>query len=126
MDKATVKTMQDDMAKAVEDVAQKYGLRITKSAARFSDHEVSLTFGFRTTDTAAILTREKADWEKYAKMFGLEPDDFGQEFEWWAQKYCITGVNLGRTKYPIKACLKGTTKMYKFSADMVKFALKRF
>lgn len=126
MDKATVEAMQDDMVKVVEDVAQKYGLRITKNAARFSDLEVSLTFGFRTTDAAAILTREKVDWEKCAKMIGLEPDDFGQEFECQGQKYCITGVNLGRTKYPVKACLKGTTKMYKFSADMVKFALKRF
>lgn len=75
MDRATVRAMQDDMAKAVVDVAQKYGLRIMKNAARFSDLEVTMTFGFVTADAAAILTKEKHDWERYAKLVGLEPGD---------------------------------------------------
>jgi len=120
MDEATVKRMQDDMAKAVVDVAQKYGMRIKKNAARYSDLEVTLTLGL-----AAILTKAKHDWERDAKLLGLEPGDFGRDFTVRGRTFCITGVNLGRTKYPVKACEKGTTKAYKFDAATVRAALMR-
>lgn len=125
MNKVTVRAMQDDMAKAVIDVAQKYGLRIRKNHARFSDLEVTMTFGFVTADAAAILTKEKADWEKYVGLIGLEPGDFGREFTVRGRVFCITGINLGRTKYPVKACEKGTTKAYKFDVPTVRAALLR-
>lgn len=123
MDKATVRAMQDDMAKAVVDVAQKYGMRIQKNHGRFSDLEVTLTFGFVTADAAAVLTKAKDDWEKYCRMLDMLPGDFGREFTVRGRTFCITGMNLGRTRYPVKACEKGTTKAYKFDASTVKVAL---
>lgn len=116
---------QDDMAKAVVDVAVKYGMRIKKNHARFSDLEVTLTFGFVTADAAAILTKEKHDWERYAKLIGLEPGDFGRDFTVQGRVFCITGLDLGRKRYPVKACEKGTTKAYKFDAATVRAALLR-
>lgn len=125
MDKATAKAIQDDLAKAIVDVAQKYGLRITKNHVSYTDTDVQLSFGFQVKDEMALRRKARQDWDDYCHQVHMAPEHLGQEFNVAGRIFIITGLDLGRKRYPITAVAKDNGKQYKFNHITVLGLLRR-
>jgi hypothetical protein len=76
-----------------------------------------LKFEFKTADTAAIADAEKAEFDRYAHLFGLEPTDFGAKFSANGKTYTVIGLDLKRRKFPIK--VKGDDGKVQMFTDLV-------
>jgi hypothetical protein len=68
-------------------------------------------------------SQQVVEFKRSARMYGLEPEDFGREFTTRSGTYKILGLKRANRKYPILGeCVK-TGSGYKFTADQVCRAL---
>ena len=119
-DKATVRMISNEAEAALEAVAAKYGMTISRGNGRFSPDRLTVKFDFcQSSETGA-----PADFAQKATMLGLPEECFGAVFLSNGTRYTVTELNLRRRKYPVSGTgPKGGR--YKFTADTVKRGLVR-
>lgn len=124
MDRNQVHLFQADIRSAVEEIAKKHGMALTKNSARYSDFQVGITLQFETTNKEGQVEGARKEWDLYCGMFGFSKTDFGREFTTRLGKtYRITGIKPGRPKYPILATDVVSGVPYKFDVFTVKMFL---
>lgn len=128
--KATVKTLRDDMQRVMNawiaaNPARCDGLKINVGNASFRDTSVTFKVEVATADEDGVI-RDKAasDFKMYASMYDLEPTDLGREFSSGGYRYTLTGINPRATRFPINA-RRQDGKRFKMPAGTVKLALQR-
>lgn len=70
----------------------------------------------------ALEAMEKTKFERYAKMFGLEPEHFGKEIRVRNEVFTISGIAPNRPKFPINGT-RSDGKKFKLTLDTVKLGL---
>jgi|TARA_R110000824_G_scaffold54351_19_gene149980 hypothetical protein len=112
--------VSDEAEAALEAVAAKYGMTLSRGNGRFSPDRLTVKFDF----CMATGTGAPSDFAQKAKMVGLPEDCFGKTFISGSTRYTVTEINLRRRKYPVSGTgPKGGR--YKFTADTVKRGLVR-
>jgi hypothetical protein len=101
MDKKIAKIVQDEAAAALKAIAEKHGMTVVPNGGTVGGIDMVLKFRFKTADTAAIVASERAEFDAYCGIFGLEPQDFGAKFQTNSRTYTVVGLSLNRRKYPI-------------------------
>ena len=94
----------------------KFGLSIDLGSISFGDND------FRTKLKVMCGTNEdgaKRDWEKYARLFGLNAEDFGTLFINGGKTFQVSGIAVKSRKYPILATNEHGVE-YKFPAHVLK------
>ncbi len=120
IDRATVRRLTDEAEKALEAVAEKYGMTLKRGNGRFSPDRLTVKFDF----AVATESGAPADFARKAAMLGLPEDCYGAAFTSGRTTYTVTGINLRRPKYPISGeGPKGGR--YKFTADSVLAGLRK-
>lgn len=129
IDRATLRLISEDALKALQEVADKYGITLSQGRSTYSNGDTgTLKFEMvlRTQDADGnVLSRQALDFQKHASLYGLDPSDLGREFDSNGKKYRITGLAGGRSTYPILAENLSNGKTYKFAADIIQFKLGR-
>jgi len=110
MDKNTAKIVQAEAVAALEAIAAKHGMTVRAHGGSLADVSMILKFEFKTADKAVLDSAAKAEFENYADMFGLRPDDYGREFVANGKVYVVSGFDMKRRKYPILVTEKATGK----------------
>lgn len=121
--RAEVKAVRADMQKALDVVAQKYGISITVGNASFTDTYVNFKVQAATKLTDGVLaTPEAANFRAWAKMYGYDPELLGKEVRFMGHTYTITGLNRRRKAYPISVT-RADGKQYKWTLPQFKSAV---
>ncbi len=117
-----LRAMRDDITKALEPVAQKYGLSsLVAGGASYSPDGSTFTYKINGVgDAQAEEVKNDAQNKVYAKMLGLPEDAVGRTFTSRGETFKITRIDINKPKYPIIATNLGNNKSYKFPTDMVK------
>ena len=115
-DKEICRNIGIEVEIALKAIATKYGLTVTNTGGKFDDGSYSPRITF-TADGAAEGT-----WRTHAPSFGLPVNAFGQTFTQAGYSYTITGLDLGKPKYCIKAKRTDNGKEYGFPAESVRRA----
>lgn len=117
-----LRAMRDDITKALEPVAQKYGLSsLVAGNASYSPYGSAFTYKVNGIgDAQAEEVKNVEAQSKYAKMLGLPEDAVGRMFTSRGETFKITRIDINKPKYPIIATNLGNGKSYKFPTIMVK------
>jgi hypothetical protein len=94
LNKQTVKALGEEMAAALQVVAQRHGIEITRSGGTFADLEATLKFTVRLT-SATGETQAALDWKANADilhdLYNIKADWLGQTFESGGRTYTVSG-----------------------------------
>jgi hypothetical protein len=91
-DKETANAVGNEMIEAVKSVGERYGLTLCRSSGKYDDGSLTERYEFR------VANADEITFKKYAKLYGLSPDDLGKSFEnERGEKLTITGLRTGRS-----------------------------
>ena len=120
-DRATIKHggIPEKALAALQAVAKEYGLTVDYAGGSFDDLTYTLKAKFKVNDPAAEQIKRKAEFVSYCALFGMKPEHFGGTFISKGEAYRVTGLEIGRSKYPVRACRVSDAKVLLFSTDIV-------
>jgi hypothetical protein len=98
MDRATAQEISKITQKALRDVFSAHGLDVTSDGGKFDDH----TFTPKVTFAVAggIEEKEREEFERAARLYGVQPSDYGRVFKYQGREYTLCGVRPRAGKYP--------------------------
>ena len=105
--KGNLQTLRVDMDKALQSVANKYGITIKAGNASFSGNECTFKVKCNTRGSdGTAITKEAKQWELYAGMTngpldGLNHLNVGDQITIQGSPYILTGFNSRARKAPI-------------------------
>ena len=116
IDAANCNLLHTDATNAMKEVAMKHELVIQPSTARYEINGMScsITYKFQTKDF------DKLSWEEAVRYIpGLEPEDFGKQFNYGRKRFQIMGWrDRSRTKQ-IRIQNVDTGSQHKVDVDVV-------
>ena len=124
-DRPTIRDLRVSIDKALESVAEEFGIGIKTGSASYSPTEVTikLSCGVKN-DKGAVETRERQDFRTNAKLVGLSADDLDFEFSHiTGERYRIVGMKPRSTKYPIVCLRVNDMKRFKFPVETIQFMM---
>lgn len=123
MDRIKTRAIAADAMAALQAVATKHGLVVKYSGGSYGMSNAALKFEFaEKASNGAVLTREAVDFQQYASVYGLKPDDLGRQFQHNGYTYKIVGLNARAHKMPIQA-VRLDGKTFKFPENVVRLSL---
>lgn len=124
-DRTNVRLLSQEIEATLKTLAEKYGITLKTGRGTFRSDNFTLKLEAAVIgDNGQAVTKEVSEFQNYAALLGLQPDDLGKPFTLRGQTYIITGAKLSSRKYPVLA--KNTNgKVYKFTAEDVKRGLGR-
>lgn len=127
-DKSTVRQIVDDCEAALQTVAEKYGITLSRKNCSYYPNEMPVPFKLTITQTDTTgneIDPMAQDFITHCHSFGLTPEDLGREFsQFGGNTFKICGIKPKSYKYPIIAEKVGTNKRFKFGAMEVKCYLE--
>ena len=113
MNKALARQIGEETQAALAAVAAKHGLVVTVAGGKFDPNLGTFS---PKIEYAAPGSAQK-EWDRYCKLIGLEPEDFGTTVVLSGKAFTLTGITLRRRAYPVDAECGG--KSFKLSTDHV-------
>ncbi len=125
-DKATVQLLRDELQKAVQQVVEDYGVSVTVGYAKYGMNQITYQLVVNVVaENGQPITREAEHFQKFAEVYGLQPTDLYDTFEYQGLEYRIIGMNLSRNaKYRIETVCESKGKNVRFTAEAVKRVLE--
>lgn len=124
-DRASVRLLREELQTAIQAVAKHHGISLGDVSARFTSDFA--TFKVETAIIGAdnvAKTKERAEFERHAALFGLQASDIDRAFRHNGDIYHVSGLAPRSRKYPVLAIRAGNGRTYKFPAGMVKTLLE--
>lgn len=119
--------LRDEIAKALKNVEEKHGITFKLGGISFTDdHFRSKIEAYLTQKGGEVVDPGKINFDRYARSFGLNKEDFGKKFSTCNGTYQICGIKLRSYKYPILAKNSKDGRTYKFRANDVISNLKTY
>jgi hypothetical protein len=125
MDRTIAKRLGDDLEKAAQEVAKKYGVVAARRSGSFSDMQFTTKIEFAITETADGKSPAQVEFERYAKIFGLEAEDYGKEIVLQAERFTIAGIRPKASKNCISIKRVSDGKGFVCSVEVVNRKLNR-
>ena len=113
-DRPTLKFLRKELAEALKPVEEKLGLTIHVGNCTYDTSKCS----FKLDMTKEGETVDQINFMKYCHLYGFKKEDFGRNFQSNGKTYCISGLLIKASKYPILATCKATGKEYKFRENI--------
>lgn len=124
IDRNLLKKVNTDVSKALDEIAQKYGLKYQHKSGSFDEHQFTGRFQFCVVAEGGLSAGDKEEFELYASRFGLAPDMFGKTYQEDGFTYTVAGLNLRAPKNCVRL-ERCDGASYKCSADYAKMMLQK-
>ena len=119
MDNTTARALSNDLNAAIAETLAKYGFKGQVTSVRYHDVGFQCTIRAASIDPTVAEAGKRAEFEEYARLFGVAPEAFGVEFTAGGGRFKFTGLVGGRsTKYVFTAVEVATGKEYRFGPDL--------
>ena len=126
MERRQVREIGEKIAKLCQPLAEDLGVTIKYDGGSFGvDATIKLRVCEITTD-GKIVSQETSDFERFAAMHDLKPNDLGKKFVAWdGSTYEIVGLKVRSRKNPIVCKRLRDDKYFKFPSTAVKNGLTK-
>ncbi len=105
-------------------IAGKYGISIMLKRCKFDETNASLELEMRIKDaTGQPISRERADFIRYAEDYGFQPTDIDKAFIHNGYRFVIAGLKTANHRYPVLARNVVDGRMFKLSVELVQHCL---
>jgi len=122
LDRASLRLLDQEIAKALQVVAEQHGLSIAIKPGTFSSNFATLKVEIQTKNSnGEVNSKERQDYLLYASLEGLKPEWLGKQFRLDGRFYTVTGYVPRRHKMPINA-KRDDGKEFKFTSNQIKVA----
>ena len=115
MNRSTANAFKKEMKSVLEALASKHGLSVEIGSGSFTSSSITTKVIFSEGSKDEV---EKAEFQKYAKMFGLE-GEYGTKFNVGKYTYRLCKIKPRNRTYPIIAERVDNGAMYKFPESTV-------
>lgn len=119
IDRVTARKLGAEVEAALSAVAEKYGLTVEVRGSSFTNSE------YKPKVTLKIEGADKASFERYAELYGLNADDFGAVLTLRGEQFRVEGINTRAPKYAIRIARVKDGKGFKAPTETVLRALGR-
>lgn len=116
--KQNLKSIQDEVLKALVPAEQKFGVKFAFRGGRFDSTTATVKLEIATVSDGQVNTREMADFLHYAPMFGVKAEDLGRQFTTMGRTYTLVGLNPRGNKYPF-ICERSDGRQFKFTEKQI-------
>lgn len=124
LDRVVCKNIRQELLPFLEKAGKKIGVKITTGNGSFTEDAFTLKVVFNVIRDGKVVLPEESNFRKYASMFGMKPEDLGQEFISHGHTFKIVGLKPDRPKYPVIGERLSDGRKYKFEADRIVQMLK--
>ena len=126
IDRSTCRSLSEEIEKALQPLAEKYGLKITRGNASYGDSNLTLKVNVATVAAdGTAVTKEAESFKMNAERFGLHADDLGRTFDCRGRQVRLIGAKPRSPKYPLLVEEVDSGKVFKFTAEGVRAGLAR-
>lgn len=123
INQSTLKEFRTDFQEAVKSLEEKYGIMIQAKTITYAPD--SFHFKVEVQNGTSKEDVNKAAFEKYCEMYGLEQSDFGRVFKQNGAEYKIVGINPNKRKNCIMIQNTQTGAPYICSSDFIPFVREK-
>ena len=118
----TLRDIQNDIMDAISEVESKHSITITPHGGTQGNLDAILKFKLSATNEDGE-NQGALDFKRYANLYGMKPEWFGEEIRHGGKAYTITGFLPDRRKYVVEITNpKG--KRYVISAEAIVNAMR--
>jgi len=114
-----IKDMRIDMLEALKPVAEKYGLALDKTNAKYSETTVTFSLGFTEVELDANGVNLLSEWaiayNSFHKSYDLPAGILSKTFTNGGKTFVFAGVAISRSKYPFVGLNKKTKEVIFFT-----------
>ena len=115
IDRILINKLSDELLKAAQEIAGKYGVTVDLKGGRFSPSEFTTKIQFNVKGENGE-TNAEIEWNRYHVIYNLQKEWFGQMCNNGKK---IIGLSRNRPKYPVELLCKKTGKKYKTTAESI-------
>lgn len=112
-----------DVNEALKSVAEKHGVSIACGAISYSDYDFTMKLNVMKND--GITDGEKLLFEQECVLYGFSKSDYKREFTNGKKTFQLVGFNRRSPKNCCKIYCVTDGKIYKCSAEMVKWGFAK-
>ena len=122
-DKQTVKNLRKQFEEDLQQLGEKYGLKLTVGNASYQDSSVDFKVNLAIIrEDGVVMTKEREDFQTYAHWYNLQPSDLDRTVTLAEGSFKLIGL-LPRRKLPVlMESVSGERKLY--NAKVICEALK--
>ena len=113
MNRQNARLLHSEFDAMVKTFAAERGLKVAPSRCSFSDTGAKLSASFELLETADGVSGAKVEWDRWAVLYGLKPEWFGQPFSAGGNVYTISGLRTSARTRPILATRGDQTFLFK-------------
>lgn len=126
-DRPTIKQIKIDQraVAALQSLADELGLTVDYGGGAFDATTFTVKLRFKVKDEAALATKERETFDRFAGLYGMTPADLGATFVTRGEEWVIIGVLPSRPKFPIRARHARTGEVKIFTTDVVRLIVRR-
>lgn len=119
--KKNLRSLDDEINEAVKKIGAKYGLEFATKGGSYTKNEWTYKGTLKTT---GAKEEEDEDNARSGRLLGFQPDAIGKIFMFKCRKYKITGFDLKKRVYPVKAVRVEDNVPFRFADDLIKSLIK--
>lgn len=117
-DRTNLKIFRQEIEMALKEITEKYGIQFEVGSIKFSSNEFSTKLTANLGEKKSKADTYEQNWLKYAKWYGMNPEDLGKTFSARGKTFKIVGLDPKQRKNNIM--LESNGKGFKAPAEMVK------
>ena len=114
-DRPACQAVLDASLAALREAVAPFGVTVESQRGQFDGPTYTAKFKF----TAAGADPDRAEFARWAGLFGVTPEDFGRLFQWGGAEYRLDGLQPGRAKFPFSASRVSDGKRFKFPREVI-------
>lgn len=118
-DRATVKHLIEESDLVLTQALAPLGLKVTRGRSVYDADKLTLKMEI----TAAGTDLEKKEFERWAELLGVKPEDYGREINYGGTRYVLCGLSINRPKFPFVGKRLSDGAKFKLAGPGVKRAL---
>lgn len=107
-DRATANRLGEEIAAAVQPLAEKYGIAIHRRGGSFGETSFTAKVECTIKTESGIGGRDADAFKQLARLFGMEPDDLGKEFALGRRRFVVAGCMSAPNARPFWRATWGT------------------
>lgn len=119
--KKNLRSLADEINEAVKKIGAKYGLEFAPKGGSYVENEWTYKGILKTT--GAKKDEDEAN-ARSGRLLGFAPDAIGKTFIFRGRKHRITGFDLKKRVYPVKAVRVEDNVPFRFADDLIKSLIK--
>lgn len=102
INKAAMIALRPQIDAALKELGEKLGITFSAGNGSFGGAEAHFKLNMKVADPSIQEAAKRDEFARYCSLFDLQPEDYGKTFRAGRTEYRLIGLELKRSKYPLR------------------------